>query len=63
MNEPKFQIGDLVISFRGEPAKVTNLTRSTTGGKSHRVEVEWEDPEKNPDKMAYYEGVFNARQD
>lgn len=56
---PKFQVGDEVVSHRGEPARITKVIQVPEPGKSHRVEVEWADQLKNPDKIAYYEEVFS----
>lgn len=56
--QPLFKVGDRVRSFRGESAIITKVREVSTPGKSHRVEVEWTDKLKNPDKREYYEEVF-----
>jgi hypothetical protein len=65
---PKFEVGDEVISFRGERATVTKVITVEHPGKSHRVTVRWQNnrdgvtdtPYKaNPDNIDYYEHVFD----
>ena len=54
-------IGDEVISFRGEKATLNALTRVNEmyygGRRSGKVEVIWKDGFKSE----YYDGVFNLR--
>jgi hypothetical protein len=73
--EPTFKPGDHVISFRGEGATIHRVYPSGHPGKSNRVQVKWDDPERNltwdgeehpegvGDQQAYYESVFKHHPD
>lgn len=68
---PMFSPGDRVESFRGEGATVHRVIPSNESGKSHRVQVKWDEPARNlawngeqhpqgaGDERAYYENVFH----
>lgn len=57
---PKYKPGDSVINFRGETAVVETVTPSPDWeAKSHRVTVRWSNELENPDRLNYYEEVFD----
>jgi hypothetical protein len=72
---PKFRVGDRVLDGHGEGATVHAVFPSEDPGKSHRVQVRWDDPERNlrwdgtehpqgaGDERAYYEHVFRPHPD
>lgn len=55
--EPKFAVGDRVVSFRGEYATVTAVRDSEHPGKSNRIYVHF-DADWEPCKIEFYETVF-----
>jgi len=67
---PMFRAGDRVLDFRGDGATVHKVYPSAVPGKSHRVQVRWDDHERNltwdgkehpegaGDQRAYYEEGF-----
>jgi|SRR5690606_31516176 len=59
--DPKFKVGDPVISFRGVRATVRNVIPAHKLSASHRVEVDWDGEPAGADKTAYYEEVFLPR--
>lgn len=59
--EPKFAVGDRVVSFRGEYATVVAVRDSQHPGKSNRVYVQF-DADMQPCTIEYYETVFSLAQ-
>lgn len=53
---PYFKPGDHVEDFRGDTARVHQVIPSTHPGKSHRVQVTWDDPEKNSGEWEWAPG-------
>ena len=63
-NDPVFDVGDSVVSSRGEEAVVMAYRVVDELGKSNRVTVQWVDhsnPRMNPDQTEYYASVFTKR--
>jgi hypothetical protein len=57
--KPRFEVGDLVVSFRGERGTVIEVTSSPDWTvKSHRVSVKWTDKDSHRYSMGLYEEVF-----
>jgi len=53
-------IGDTVLSFRGEPAKLLHLSRANETGRDGKVVVAWlGDRGETQGQCEYYAGVFN----
>lgn len=59
-DDPTFQPGDEVISFRGDKATVVSYRVVDNPGKSNRVTVRW-DGEDKEGPMEYYAGVFSLQ--
>jgi hypothetical protein len=60
--EPRFVVGDRVVSFRGERATVTWVGRAEAPHRSHRVCVHF-DGKLEADRRDFYETVFMAEKE
>jgi len=60
-DDPIFQPGDEVVSFRGDFATVTSYRVVDDPGKSNKVTVCWAGESATSPIMEYYAGVFSLR--
>lgn len=52
-------VGDRVVSFRGEPAILVSLDRPKGNGRDGKVTVKWEGSKRDGFEGSYYAGVFD----
>lgn len=62
---PKFEVGDRVVDFRGEPGTVHSVRDSGHPGKSNRIQVlhDGDDPKDAPYSREYYESAYDHHPD